>query len=73
MVYPNPGEGQFTLSSPGEIANVEIFNVLGERVFSSDGARAKFKDINITKSGPGIYFAIVYDGALYYNNKIIVK
>ena len=33
-VYPNPSSGKFTISSNNIISSIEIYNLLGEQIYS---------------------------------------
>jgi hypothetical protein len=35
-IYPNPTSGEFTIHSPQVIKTIEIYNVLGDKVYSRD-------------------------------------
>lgn len=59
-VYPNPNNGKFTISfSNGAISNsqvsIEIYNVLGERIYSQANIQDSTFTINLTRQPPGIY------------------
>lgn len=72
FVYPNPTPNNFTISVRKELqdALVEIFNSLGDRVYSKyfSGNSTTFDN----KLSDGIYFVHVTDGQLTLREKIIV-
>ncbi|MDQ3051570.1 MAG: T9SS type A sorting domain-containing protein, partial [Bacteroidota bacterium] len=58
-VYPNPSNGNFTLSFPvqGEAGNVEIYDVNGKLVHQEYvAAWSQFKKLELTGMRKGIYF-----------------
>jgi hypothetical protein len=72
VVYPNPGNGIFSLQTKNEISTVEIMNVLGEiiyreNIFSSD-------KIDISDKPKGIYFIRAEDkNKILLSGKIILE
>ncbi len=66
-IYPNPNNGNFTVSTPGtEHGKIKIYNVLGEMVYekTADGNKT---EINLPGS-PG-----VYEVQVIYNNEVLTK
>jgi len=65
-IYPNPNSGEFTITSTGNIGNsiVEIYNVLGENVYTTNLGSNKggSKTINISNQPNGIYLYRVMSG-----------
>jgi hypothetical protein len=78
-VYPNPGNGVFTVSIKNEklkIKNlVEVYNMLGEKVYSNPfiTQNSKFK-IDITGNPAGVYLYRITDeeGNLVSTGKLII-
>jgi len=75
-VYPNPNNGQFTLQSSfdGE-SLVEIYNVLGEKVFIKNlNSNKGSNSINISQQPNGVYLyrVITENGNLLGEGKIIL-
>lgn len=55
MVYPNPNSGQFEISSKDNKIRVEIFTIVGQKIFSNSSFMNTQK-IDITSYAPGIYY-----------------
>jgi uncharacterized repeat protein (TIGR03803 family) len=85
-VFPNPSAGKFFLrgeSGKWKVENVEVFNVLGEKVYSStptllpqSGGGASFSyELNISSQPCGVYFyrALDENGMLVGEGKVIVQ
>ena len=56
-LYPNPNKGQFTLSLPEEDCDIEIFNSLGQKVFSHQAKG--MTTLNLLGLSEGVYFVTV--------------
>ena len=73
-VFPNPSSGKFTLSSKNSISAIEIYNLLGERVYAdSKFSQHTSTDIDLSGQGKGIFFINVYTGKLMHSSKVIVQ
>ncbi|MDD5572079.1 MAG: lectin like domain-containing protein, partial [Bacteroidales bacterium] len=79
QVYPNPNEGNFTVSVNTlikEMLNIKIFNVLGEVVYSENcvlGSGDKTKEISLKEYGKGIYFLKIDGSTNNFASKIVYK
>ncbi len=73
-VYPNPNNGTFTVSSALADQTMEIYNVLGEKVYSQFLIPNSQFLINLSQPN-GIYFYRVYKtgGAILGQGKIIIQ
>jgi hypothetical protein len=73
-VYPNPSSGKFTISSNSTISALEIYNLLGELIYSDFKLnQQKSKEIDLSGSAKGIYFIKTYSGTKIYTRKIVVQ
>lgn len=72
-IYPNPSSGQFTIEvEKPENALIEIYNILGEKIFENKITDSKTK-INLNHEA-GIYFLKIKTGKKIINNvKIIIQ
>lgn len=69
-VYPNPSNGKFTILFPGDVTkvSVEVYNIVGENVFQSEGNL-----IDLSTFPKGAYLALISDGSKYYTKKLILQ
>lgn len=58
-VYPNPSNGTFTIMAASAINTIEIYNVLGERVYAEATATVNNKQVNLSGQPSGIYLVNV--------------
>jgi hypothetical protein len=73
-VYPNPGNGIFTIQAQKPVNKVEVFNVTGAIVHQQifDGTSG---EVNLTHLEKGIYFVKMADAQTntFVNQKIIIQ
>ena len=74
-VYPNPGNGTFTLNGDfSQSTTIEVFNMAGEKVFSTTAAELNdSKQVPLTNASKGIYFVRLYDAAKVLTEKVVVQ
>jgi hypothetical protein len=73
-VSPNPSNGTFTVSSADNIGDVEIFNFLGERVYSAKKVDGQMiMDINLTGYAKGVYLVVRRDANTVSSKKILIQ
>ncbi|HTA27794.1 MAG TPA: choice-of-anchor tandem repeat GloVer-containing protein [Bacteroidia bacterium] len=76
IVYPNPNNGKFTIES--SMANgqwsVEIYNVLGQKVFSQVNIHKSTFTIDLSNKANGVYFyrVIKEDGTVLGEGKLVI-
>lgn len=70
-IFPNPTNGKFTIELPynHQQMNVEVYNVLGEKIFQQQNTN----EINLSASPKGVYFVRIYDDKKSYTTKISVE
>lgn len=75
QILPNPNTGNFTIVFSENIfqGKVEIYNILGERIFSDILYLEKKKEINLENANSGIYIAYIYDGEHQYRKKFVIE
>ena len=72
LVYPNPSNGQFTITSEKVIETIELYDILGKKVFSST-PKAQTTQIN-THLSQGLYmYRAVLDDHVVCVGKILVR
>jgi hypothetical protein len=74
-IYPNPAASNFTIDFVNNINHgiVELYNVMGEKVFGETIFNLSKKEISLKNISEGIYFVKVFDGEKSYCKKLIVK
>jgi hypothetical protein len=76
ILYPNPTKGPITLSlgtSQNQEALIEIYNLLGTKIFSKTYQNTTSTTIDLTGNTKGIYMVKVIADGNIYNEKISVK
>ena len=72
-VYPNPSNGNFSISVANfENTSVEVYNSLGEKIYTKT-LNSNTENINIEKFYAGVYFMHVKQNGVYtYRNNIVL-
>ncbi|MFK8060377.1 MAG: T9SS type A sorting domain-containing protein [Polaribacter sp.] len=74
LLYPNPAEANFTISSTkNTIQNIEIFNVLGKKVWSKSVKNQSKININSADLSKGIYMIKVNSDNKIISKKLIIN
>ena len=74
VIYPNPSSGIFQISPNGlQLSKLEIYNLLGEKVYASPIKAENNLRIDLSNQSPGIYFVRIYEGEKISTAKIIVQ
>jgi hypothetical protein len=76
-IYPNPTDGEFAIkfesTKVGKLENVEIFDVLGNKVFEKNVAGTLTDQIQLAQLTAGSYLVKVSDGKIIYTQKLVVQ
>jgi hypothetical protein len=76
VIYPNPSAGKFHLVLPdfiSKISELEIYNLLGEKVFSFSGIKIQSQmEVDLSGISKGVYFLKVFSGKRAFINRIII-
>lgn len=77
FVFPNPSNGKFTFKNvygQWKNVNIEIYNLIGEKVYSNSEFRNQTSDeIDLSDSPKGIYFVKIYNGKEIQTGKIVIR
>lgn len=71
-IFPNPSNGLFTIQSSDRISNIEISNLIGEKIYFSQINLDK-TEIDLSKEPTGIYFIKVNSEKGTVTKKIIIQ
>lgn len=75
-VYPNPGNGIFTFSTQNVSANslLEVYNVLGEKVYSKITSSNSSFTLDLRNQAKGVYFyKLISNSVVEKNGKLVVE
>lgn len=67
-VYPNPAREVIKLSANGNIESIEVFNILGQRVYQDQGINSTVYEIrtaDISAGSPAVLLQVVVNGKQY--------
>lgn len=67
-LFPNPASDKITISSGIPIVSVELYNILGERVYNGTNS-----EVNLSALKKGVYFIKVFDGVDYFIEKVLLR
>lgn len=74
-IYPNPSNGLFTVDFGNSIetANLMIYNMLGQEVYSENIKNATTKTLNLEHLSKGTYVLKYVENSLVESRKILIK
>ncbi|MFH1514021.1 MAG: T9SS type A sorting domain-containing protein, partial [bacterium] len=77
-IYPNPSTGKFIIEMENvkgqtEDGVIEIYNVLGEKIYFFNLTQQTSSKIDFSDSPKGIYFVKIYDGKEIFTGKIVIQ
>jgi hypothetical protein len=73
-IFPNPSNGVFSVQVNGnrEEQHLEVFNVLGSRVFSTETSKQHRYTVDLSNYPKGVYYVKVVKGGRSLTRKIVV-
>ena len=74
FLYPNPAHENFTINFNSDLkdAMIEIYNAMGEKIYS-DSINDKEKTVSTITFSAGIYYVIIVAGETCYKKKLIIE
>jgi hypothetical protein len=73
-VYPNPSTGKFVIDSREKIHSVEIYNLIGKRVYYSSAIKeSPQNEIDLSAYPKGLYFLSISDGENCLSEKVLLQ
>jgi hypothetical protein len=71
--YPNPTEGVFYIKNAPKNSTIEVYNIIGERVFNGT-VKKEDEEIDVTSRPTGMYILKVHsEGQVVYWSKVLRK
>jgi hypothetical protein len=72
-ICPNPNSGKFNISSNSPITSIEVFNLLGDRIYSDFNLNRQIvKVIDLSTVPKGIYIVNVQNATGMHSRKIVI-
>lgn len=73
-IFPNPSNGIFSIQHQStKPLTIQIFNLLGEKIYTTTNAIKTTSNIDMSQSPKGIYFVEIYDGEKSRTEKIVIQ
>jgi hypothetical protein len=72
-IYPNPSGGKFTIEMGALSSSIEIFNQLGEMIYSSQLLQQTTKEIDLSDAPKGLYLLKIIAGKELITRKLVVN
>lgn len=73
-VFPNPSDGKFTITAGSAISSIDIYSMLGEKIYSNaEFGGGRPLEVDLSDAPKGIYFVKARNGLTVCNKKIIVR
>jgi hypothetical protein len=75
LIYPNPSQGSFSISSNEMIikGSIQIYDVFGKNIFKQNIFTSSKQEINLENISAGIYLLKINDGVMEHTAKIIIE
>ena len=60
-IYPNPSNGLVNIQTTTKLSKVQLFNLIGKKVFETQNLNTNMNTINVTSLNKGIYLLRLQD------------
>lgn len=71
-IYPNPSSGKFQVRSKLSIGSIDVYNMFGEKIYSSQLNSVK-SEIDLSNKPGGVYFIHIHSDKENVVKKIILQ
>ena len=71
-IYPNPGNGKFTITTDSNIQSIVIFNINGKLIYSDSGFIYQ-KEIDLSGYDKGVYLVKIQTGKGIESKKLLIR
>ncbi|UQD56654.1 endonuclease [Flavobacterium sp. K5-23] len=71
IIYPNPSNGSFFIDNSNKAYSIEIYNLLGQKVFERNNVEGQ--TMSITNLNKGVYLMKIIDDSKSTSKKIIIN
>ncbi len=73
-IYPNPGNGKFTLTSNSNIQSIVIYNINGKLIYSDSGFIQQMqKEIDLSGYDKGVYLVKIQTSKGVETKKLLIR
>ena len=73
LLFPNPSNGKFTITSKLDLNTVDIYNVLGAKVYAANLKPESSNEIDISGLSHGIYIVSISNGTTLFMRRIAIE
>jgi hypothetical protein len=71
-IYPNPNQGNFTISSEVDV-NISVVNALGQLLYNTQVSKDQQKNLTLSNLPNGIYFILAENNGVKVSKKIVIE
>jgi len=75
QIYPNPCKDYFRIKTNlnRNIERVVLYNLLGDKIYDTEGRIINEGDMHYTNQAPGLYMVRVFLDQYIYTGKIVIE
>jgi len=72
-IYPNPSRGKFTITFAGMDNSIEVYNLLGVKIYTAQLMQQTTKEIDLSDAPKGVYLVKINTGKEIYKSKLVIN